>query len=65
VEPGDSRALAVALDRLCLDPTARCQLGRKGRERALHCFSVPVVAGILGREIMDSVASIAAEGKRG
>ncbi len=57
VEPGDSRALAVALDRLCLDESERCRLGQKGRERARRCFDVPVVAGILGREMKVTMAS--------
>ena len=62
VEPGDSRALAVAIDRLCVDASERCRLGQKGRERALRCFDVPVVAGILGREMMSSIAANHREG---
>ncbi len=65
VNPGDSRALAVALDRLCRDASVRCQLGRTGRERALRCFDVPVVAEILGKEIMNSIAAIATGRSRG
>jgi glycosyltransferase involved in cell wall biosynthesis len=44
VEPGDRAALTHVLTRLCRDPTARRQLGRAARERALARFSAPVMA---------------------
>lgn len=55
VDPGDSAALTVALDQLYCNPPMRWALGRKGRERALQYFDVPVVATLLGREIMDAL----------
>lgn len=33
IEPGDARALADAVDRLCDDPAARRLMGKRGRER--------------------------------
>jgi glycosyltransferase involved in cell wall biosynthesis len=64
VEPGNRLDLASAIDRLCADPSARCELGLKGRKRAVECFDVPVVARILGRDIMEIISSIAAEKNR-
>lgn len=61
VSPGDSAALAAALDHLSCNPSVRCALGRKGRERALQHFDVPVVASLLGKEIMDSVTRVDAK----
>jgi glycosyltransferase involved in cell wall biosynthesis len=65
VEPGDARALAVALERLCADIEARCALGRAARERALAFFDIPVVAGILGKEILQTVSPVSGEGGTG
>ena len=65
VSPGDSRALAAALEHLYNDASARCELGCKGRKRALSHFDVPVVATLLGREIMDSVTLHHPEADRG
>jgi glycosyltransferase involved in cell wall biosynthesis len=62
VPSGDTRALGSALDHLCRDTTARRDLGRKGRERALRNFDVPVVARILGNAVMNVVASTVTEG---
>jgi glycosyltransferase involved in cell wall biosynthesis len=38
VAPGDSRALARAIDRLCADPSLRVRLGLAARESALRRF---------------------------
>jgi starch synthase len=43
VEPGDSHALAVALDRLLADPDRARALGAAGLERARERFSVGVM----------------------
>jgi glycosyltransferase involved in cell wall biosynthesis len=55
VDPGDSGALVAVLEGLRSDPKKRSELGRKGRERALKHFDVPVVASLLGKEIMESL----------
>ncbi len=65
VKPGDSHALATALEHLLNDTPARREIGREGRERALCRFDVPVVATLLGSEIMDVVASAGEEVERG
>lgn len=44
VPPGDVAALAAALARLKNDGTLRAKLGRQGRERALHEFSIDAMA---------------------
>jgi glycosyltransferase involved in cell wall biosynthesis len=65
VQPGDARALAAALERLCTDLQERCELGRAARERALASFDVPVVAGILGKDILHTVSLIRGAGGTG
>lgn len=40
VPPGDSEALAEALERLLEDPALRCRLGRAGQERVRHDFDI-------------------------
>jgi glycosyltransferase involved in cell wall biosynthesis len=64
VEPGNGRTLAAVLESLSADFSARCTLGRNGRDRALRYYDVPVVAGILGKAIMDTVESHAPGGIR-
>jgi glycosyltransferase involved in cell wall biosynthesis len=64
VPVGDTRALVNALGSLCGDPAARRELGRAGRERALRNFDIPVVADILGNEIMTIVGSTLGEEAR-
>jgi glycosyltransferase involved in cell wall biosynthesis len=40
VTPGNSEAVALALDRLLSNPEMRQQLGRNGRKRVLEYFAI-------------------------
>ncbi len=65
VPPGDARALAGAIACLCSDAALRCQMGQKGRDRALERYDAGVVAALLEKEINNSLESVATEGKEG
>ncbi|MDQ2889270.1 MAG: glycosyltransferase [Gemmatimonadota bacterium] len=59
VAPGDTTALATAVERIVTDPELRARLGRAGRTSALETFAPAAVAATYARiyrEAMDSNA---------
>jgi glycosyltransferase involved in cell wall biosynthesis len=57
IPPGDEAALAAALDLLLGDPTRRAEMGRAGREHALHTFGARAVAGLYASLYRDIAGS--------